>query len=315
MGLFDGPASVTATAPAQRNSPGQPPAAPPPDTDPIYQAAVQTAIEAERRARGEQSRQHDLINASLQPALDALADQAKQARNTTMSNMEGRGMLRSGETDTRLTGIEQTRLGGENSARTGIANRISDLDAGTQDQLAQIASGKSQAWADAVSRQQQRQQALDDQWNQYVQQLAMQRQQQAWQSQQAELQRQEQERQFQAQLDAAAAAAAAGGGGGGGGGGRRGGGAAVVAAVVRRTAAASPTSAVSSGPGPRRVSTSTSCPSWRSCSAAAPWTRTPATSPAGSPPRRASRASADNRTSGRRKRWLRSTRRSPSTTR
>jgi hypothetical protein len=225
MGLFDGPASVTATAPAQRNSPGQPPAAPPPDTDPIYQAAVQTAIEAERRARGEQSRQHDLINASLQPALDALADQAKQARNTTMSNMEGRGMLRSGETDTRLTGIEQTRLGGENSARTGIANRISDLDAGTQDQLAQIASGKSQAWADAVSRQQQRQQALDDQWNQYVQQLAMQRQQQAWQSQQAELQRQEQERQFQAQLDAAAAAAAAGGGGGGGGGGgRRGGG-------------------------------------------------------------------------------------------
>jgi hypothetical protein len=161
MGLFDGPVGVTATTPAQRNSPGQPPAAPPPDTDPIYQAAVQTAIEAERRARAEQSRQHDL----------------------------------------------------------------SDLDAGTQDQLAQIASGKSQAWADAVSRQQQRQQALDDQWNQYVQQLAMQRQQQAWQSQQAELQRQEQERQFQAQLDAAAAAAAAGGGGGGGGGGgRRGGG-------------------------------------------------------------------------------------------
>lgn len=200
---------------------GGPQAVPGAESDPEYQAAVAAAAEKTRRVQAEQQRQHDLINASLQPALDSLADQSKQSRLSTLSNMEGRGMLRSGETNTHLTDVENTRLAGEGAARTGIANRISDLDAGTQDQLAQIVSDQSTAYAQAQNRSAAAQAQADAQWQAWLQQQQIQQQQQQFAAQQAQQARDEQERQWEATQ---AAIAAAGGGGGGGGGRGRGGG-------------------------------------------------------------------------------------------
>lgn len=196
----------------------------PAERDPEYIAALEAASEGKRRALDEQTRQQGLINASLQPALDSLADNAKQARLTTVSGMEGRGMLRSGETNTRLGKVEQTRLAGESQTRTGIANQLTNLDAGTQERLAQIAAGQSQAYASAENRRASQQAQYDQAWNSYLAQLEQQQKQQEFEAHQAQLAREEEQRRFDAEQAANAAAAAAGGGGGGGGRGGGGGG-------------------------------------------------------------------------------------------
>lgn len=189
------------------------------DADPVLKAALAQYTQQEYQTQADHDRKVQATRNTLQPGLDNLAQTAIGARKQMLSNLEGRGVLRSGETDTRSADIESSRLHGEGALRTNVANQITDLDAGTQRALADIVSARTNVEASA------RQRASD----RYAQ-IQAEQQRQAEAARQADLDRQEQARQAQAQRDEderrwnEQMAAQAGGGGGGGGGGRGGGG-------------------------------------------------------------------------------------------
>jgi hypothetical protein len=189
------------------------------EDDPVYKAAVANLQEQQRRAQANYGADQTSTNAMLNPGLADIGQKFQRSQRDLMFAQEGRGVLRSGETDTRVADLTGDRLASEGQLRTQIADRLSGLDRTLADTMGQLAGQRTTAYGDAQARKSQRdaqlaaeQRAYDEQQRQAEAQRQFQAQaaaaQRKFESERDARQEAERERQSQAQLAAQRAAQA-----------------------------------------------------------------------------------------------------------
>jgi hypothetical protein len=234
-GGINGPIVVPGNAPGAERGPQQPgikapdgpilaptaPAGPAtgaqPTGDPVLDAALANLAEQERRAQGDFSASQTQISSGLDPGLADIAKQYTRNSRSLLASQEGRGVLRSGETDTRIADLTSDRVGTEAALRKSIADQLSQANLGLTDRMGEIAGNRTTALGDAAARKAQREAQQAAEQRAFEQQQAQQAAAQAFSQQEAEKQRQwegqqaaaqeaERERQFQQQMQAQQAA-------------------------------------------------------------------------------------------------------------
>lgn len=188
-----------------------------PTGDPVLDAALANLAEQERRAQGDFSANQAQISSGLDPGLADIAKQYQRNNRALLATMEGRGVLRSGETDTRVADLTSDRVSSEAALRKSIADQLSQANLALTDKMGEIAGSRTTALGDAAARKAQKEAQQAAEQRAFEQQQAQQAAQQQFAAQEAERQRQwesdqaaaqeaEREREFQQQMQAQQAA-------------------------------------------------------------------------------------------------------------
>jgi hypothetical protein len=202
---------ATRTGPFNAAPTAGPSAGAQPTGDPVLDAALANLAEQERRAQANFQASQGQINSTLDPGLADIGKQYQRNSRSLLATQEGRGVLRSGETDTRIADLTSDRVSTEASLRKSIADQLSQANLDLTDKMGTIAGGRTTALGDAAARKAQKEAQQAAEQRAFEQQQAQQAAQQAFAQQEAEKQRQwetdqasaqeaEREREFQVQM-------------------------------------------------------------------------------------------------------------------